>query len=254
MMSKIFHSRIKIAIYNESIKSNLKETLDSFAGYVGHLRSMAEVEFSKSISPLGKKYAFVHYLNAVDDSAGDVAQRRRELMTKFSPESFLAAYANQTRSINILLGKCSEAFLFTQELDGPELDENIKSNVTGLLSQIFLKIMKKHQDSMNGNERTGSSGTDLVNICLEPLRKAEFLCRHHVQLHSENAQRWRNLINNSNSGNEHGNEHNKEHLHQIIEKRILKKKMKKINSQILNFILDDEIKYKGTGIMNIPSV
>ena len=66
MMTQIVHSRVKIAIYNESVKANLKQTLILFVGYIGTLRSIAETEFAKSIPTFTRKYDFIHYLNTLD--------------------------------------------------------------------------------------------------------------------------------------------------------------------------------------------
>ena len=113
VMARIVHSRVKIAVYFDSIKSNLSSCLETFCGYLGRLRSLAEVEFSKNISTFFRrtiqtnKYKFIHDLQAFDDDS--ISQEKRDFIRKFPPESFVALYANQARSIAILLAKCSEA-------------------------------------------------------------------------------------------------------------------------------------------------
>merc|ERR1712235_87335 len=180
----------------------------------GKIRNFTERAFENVKSDF--EYDFVQNLTALDE----LDDKKQELLSRKA--TFLMKYEGKQHPVCILLEKCAEAFilLFGDDI-GDVLDD--------ILNKIFLKIMKQHQDRISGRN------SDLVNICLEPLRKMESLSKYQIK---SVISKWDLARNISNVGN------SKIPLRIEIEKRIQKKKRKNFQNEIIKFLFDEEFNFK----------
>ena len=177
------------------------ETISLFSGLV---RSVIEKSFEDFETP---KLSFVEYLVA----ANATIKPDKQLLTRL-----LAPYSTASRPILILLEKSVETLLNICDSSQISGQETLRQSV----AKLFTTMMRRNQET---------EGTDLVNLCLEPLRKVEFLSRHKLCF-NKFSPKW--------------NIAELKTLKNCIDKRLLNKKIAKSNKQLIDFILDSSISHK----------
>ena len=186
-----------VAMINQA-ESNVNRTAEIISLFCGTMRLVVEESFEGLLPPM---YSFAMHLSPNNE----VNKPDNQLVKRL-----LAPYATHGRPMLILLEKCIESFFNLNDSDAIRGYDTLRQNV----AKIFMAMMKRHQSC---------ECTDLVTLCLSPLRKAEFLCRHSIVANRKS--RW--ILNESSN------------LRTVVNKRIMKKQLVKWNNEIVAYILDD---------------
>ena len=201
----------KLSVKSGTGSANERSDGEPFVRFVNPwIRSFTERAFDNVKTDF--EYSFVHHLTALDE----LDSKKEELLSRKA--TFLMKYEGKQHPVCILLEKCAESFIVL-------FGEDIGDFLAEILNKIFLKIIKQHQDRISGRN------TDLVNICLEPLRKMEFLSKYQIK---SITSKW-NIARNLNSSVP---------LRLEIEKRIQKKKIKNFQNEIIKFLFDEKFNFK----------
>ena len=163
------------------------------------VRSVIEKSFEDFQAP---KFNFAEYLVATNTNI----KPDKQLLARL-----LAPYSSASRPILILLEKSIETLLNISDNGEISGAETLRQSV----AKIFTTMMRRNQ------EHEGAA--DLVNLCLEPLRKVELLSRHKLCF-SKFSPKWCLLERKT--------------LKRCVDKRVLDKKVAQCNKQLIDFILN----------------